>query len=661
MGVKYELPEAVFADQFIAGNSLNADYLNTATGFVTAQFNLNEDIRNYANAVEQSAQLIGLDVDRQVAVEVAGIQVQVARDKAAYKSQLADSVKEVRIQQAHLEGNFGIDLATVKSAADLTGIAVTAALQEESTTTLSSREAASIVTLAAEDESSNSLVTTRESVFRRGLADIDYDAAVSIADSRKLSILSKGLLDQQTAIVEGSIADTGMAIAYQLEAEGLSRMGSIDVGYIRSSGIAETSHKIQMSDVRVQSALEIGTAESMLYDSEANIKLQQYAAEQNAQIAADLSVSDSQITYIRTSGALDIEYDRVSANAADEMYLAGARADMAIEQARYKAEVKGIGDLAQMMYGFTQEKTLAEMGIKLQTAIIEGQGVIARAVTEGKNDVEVSLEKASQMRRLGALRLKSIKDTATEHARNTANLSTIVVGQIGADSAEAVRFQAADTLLKVRNYANMLTVESEAATAETITSITHAQNMQTQRINTATAKAGMQASYLIDKAAVAGRISMNRMVEESAYITASAAQEATKIATLSADNTGHISASAQQTYTAVRGIADAAYNAAVTLADAQAQLAINFAIAASTAEIAYKAWEDEVNGTTNASLSSYSTATASIQAYGIAYMNSIEMESIDGPTRVLTSVVEVDDPGAYTILREPFSDIIKSI
>lgn len=567
MATKLNIPAPDFATNFTTASNFEPGYLDFSAGLVDTQFRIEEDTKDYATAVEQSSLLIGLDVQRLIAVDVAGIQIQVAKDKALYKSVLADSVKTVKIQEARLEGGFGIDAALVKSVIDLESLNRTSGLQEESTTMLSGAEAASVITLSQEEERSAAYVLGKERVFRMGLADTDYVATTALADTRGASILSKGLLEKQSVVAESHITDAGLSTAYTLEATGYSATASIETAYIRSSGIAEVGHIRDISGVRVESIKWVDGVETGHILQDASTKVRQLVAETNAQMSATTALSNLEVNHINTAGALDVSLIKLTAASEDEAYLAGARADISIDIAKHVAEADGIKAIAAASLELITIKAQADADTKIAVAKIQGQVDIDKTKASNKSEHDITVEKGKHMKNISDLRVESTKAIANIRASQTSDLSGVVVKQLDDDANQAAAFTAATSLLDIQKFASITAAEGEASISKTGSVIAHTAAMAGLNAAYLQAQSGAQIKSAAAVTKQATDLMGKRLVEEQSYITASNAAAAMDITELGSRTLEYIATETEISNKEIRGKADIQYSAAVIKAD----------------------------------------------------------------------------------------------
>ena len=624
MTIRYSIPTDPFAADFLAANSYNPDYLEVVTGAVTTQFVIEEDIKDFSTKVEAASQIIGLDAERMVAIEVAGIEIDVARDKALYKTQLASAVRDVKMQQASLEGAFGVDVATVKSSIDLGSTSETSRMQEESLTTLLSKDYDALSTLVFAEETSAGNISEREVRFRKGLADSDYTAATAVSDSNARTIRSKGKIEGTTDVKVNRITVDSMNKSYTLEAEGLTRMGSIETGHIYNTGSEEVKHMRDISVIKRRSMLDQANSEAMhtleLMEVRNTIKR---AATVN-QIKVNNEVSKLEVSNIHTMGDLEVELIHKTGDADVKAYLAGENAQMQIDIAKAGIEGEGIIKISAASLDLLRIKAEAENKVRLATAIAEGEGQVSRAMVEGLNDVSVATEKGAQTRKIANIRGDSTRTIAKAQAENTTTMSSIVVGQISADSAQTVKFTALNSAADVEKYMAIAGAEEEGAQAEAAARLRHEGAMAEVAIGYINKASAINASFIVDKANQAAKTAGDRISSEQSYIAAQVAAETAKITALGQRSVDYIVAAAQTHDAATRAAADAAYTAATQIADNEFNATVVTSQDITNESIKLKNWEADAKANMDAVIQQYAYNTHRLSRFSTTYNNHYE-------------------------------------
>ena len=624
MTTRYSIPVDPFARGFLAACSYGTDYVDALEGAVTTEFGVIEDIKDFSTSVEAASQIIGLDAERLVAIEVAGIEIDVARDKAMYKTQLASAVRDVKMQQVSLEGAFGIDVAITKSTVDLGSTVITNSMQEESLTTLLDKDYTALSTLVSAEETSASLISTREVGFRKGLADSDYTAAASVSDANAATIRSKGRIEGATDIRVNTITVDSMNKSYTLEAEGLTRMGSIEETQIYAINSEETKHMRGISSIKINNIREQADKEAAHVRELTRIKNAIKVASTINQIKVNDEVSLLEVNNIGLMAGLEVDLIHKTGDADVKAYIAGENAQMAIDIAKAGIEGEGIIKIAAASYELIRIKAESENKVRLATAIAEGQGQVSRAMVEGNNDVAVAIEKGSQTRKLAKIRGDSTRTIAGAQASNTATLSTIVVGQIGADAAQTARFTEVNSNTDIEKYMAIAGAEEEGAQAESLARLRHEQAMGEVASLYISRAAGVTSSFIIAKADQAAKTAGERLASEQAYIAASSSAAADKITQLGGRSVEYIITAAGKHEQATRDAADAAYSAATSIADNEFNATSITSGDITQQAIDLKTWEATARQDMDIVIEQYNRETNKLSKYSKAYNNNTE-------------------------------------
>src|SRR5574343_92196 len=318
MATRFSIPAPTFADAYLTANNLDRSAFDLAVAVATSQYNISEGAKEYANGIAKSEMYIGLDLERIMAVELGAIKTQIAKDRAMYKSKLADSVKQVKIQQAHLEGQFGIDMASAKREFDLRTLENISTREEETATTISYNEYASSVTLSYEAEDSASRVNRAEDLFIRTLSDSDYEASVANADTRATKIQQRGVLEKSSAAIEGAVSNYGIVASGNVEVRGMGETAlvqrqSIFMQADSDVNLIQATHELKKGLIQAQSVADL-----YLIESQTDTKVTSTRLETEAQILSEEAQSKLNIQHIEDTSLLEAKYIGIDAAAQDQ-------------------------------------------------------------------------------------------------------------------------------------------------------------------------------------------------------------------------------------------------------------------------------------------------------------------------------------------------------
>lgn len=631
MSFKYtNLPAPTFIEGFLQAKNLSTAGYDAAVDLAKDQFLVTEQIKEYAADVEKSNMYIGSDVERVLAVGVGHIKMGIAKDRAGYKAELAAAVKSVKEQQAMLEGQFGVDVASVKRSVDLKAMQIVTELDEETSTTVSGNEYASAVGLTNLELESSTRVNASEDTFRRSLSDSDYTASVAIADTRATNITTRGETDRTAIVNESTITDQGLRWSYDTEAGGIKSASITEQGLIKEQGLAERQNIRDISAIKVTGIQDMAAAEVLGISNVSADRITMIRDQGDSQVKLSGEYATASAALAVEMGLLEAAFIGVESAARDQAYLAGARADLAVDAKRFEAEAESVRTLALNKTKYITQQAQSEADSKVRIAGIEGAAEVSRAIKEGQNEVQMAILRGSHQLRIAGLKAEASDRIANKQAGNIADMSAIVVQQLYDDANRESAHVSAMSVIDVDRYTQIQSMETAAVVTNAAESIRHTTAMTGLSNEHLGAMGQAQAEYILAASKVGIDSAVNRMLEESRYLAEEAANRAARLNSMTAINLGYIAEQANSSAAKVRMLADESYDNATSIIDAEYQL--NIATTGYLQDISTQMAEWNASTTVEVSgfIQNVQFATRELAQYGRVYNNVFRSDSPGG-------------------------------